>query len=74
MEAQTCAPPFFAAVPWFAPMILKLDRDVNIFKTCLQTENEVTRSSRSKVIAYISTEIALKVKGQGQMSPTSKHV
>jgi len=55
------------------PMTLKPDRDIDIPKTYLHTANEVARSSLSEVIAYVSTKIVLRVKGQGQMSPTFKH-
>jgi len=54
-------------------MTLKLNRDIDIHNTYLQTENEVARSNHSKVTVLISTKIALKVKGQGQMSVTSNH-
>jgi len=55
------------------PMTLKLNRDLDILKMCLQTENEVARSTHSKLngLNWESTRIALKVKGQGQMLPTS---
>jgi len=44
---------------------MTLKPDIDILKTYLQTE---------KVIALISTKIALKVKRQGQMSLTSNHL
>jgi len=56
------------------PMTFKLDRDIDIFKTYLHTENKVAKSSRSKVTTSVSTKIALKVKGQGQMSQTFNHL
>jgi len=49
-------------------MTLELDRDVNVCKAHLHTENEVVRSSHQKVIAQITTTKTLKVKGQGQRS------
>jgi len=54
------------------PMTLKMDRNIDILKTYLHAI--VARSSHSTLIASINTNIALKVKGQGQMSPTSNHL
>jgi len=63
------------------PMTLKLEGDLDILKMYLHIKNEVSRSKHSKLLTvdeiYMANEknmkIALKVKGQGQMSPTSKH-
>jgi len=56
-------------------LTLKLDWDLVILKAHLHTENGVARSIHSNVIAeiHVSTKIALKVKGQGQMLPTFNH-
>jgi len=61
-------------------MTLKLEDDLDIPKMCLHTENEVARLRRSKLLAVDdigvankNTKIVLKVKGQGQMSPTFNH-
>jgi len=71
---QTCARPFFCCDDLdFGPMTLKLDRNEYILTTYLRTEKEVARSSHSNVTASITTKIALKVKGQGQISPTSNN-
>jgi len=58
-------------------MTLKLEGDLDILKMYLHTANEVARLRHSKVLtlnkmcmAITSEKIALKVKGQGQMSPT----
>jgi len=45
------------------PMTLEVEWDIYILTTYLHAENEVDRSSRSKVIARISMQIALEVKG-----------
>jgi len=75
--AQTCARLFFADVVDLdlKPMTLKLDPDLDIRKMYPHTENEVAWSSHCKDIAWAekNTKIALKVKGQGQISPTFKN-
>jgi len=61
------------------PITLKLEGDIDILKVYLYTENEVARLRHSKLLTVdeicmaneINTNIALEVKGQGQMSPTS---
>jgi len=57
-------------------MALKLDTDLDILKMYPHYENEVARSSHCKGIEWAekNTKIALKVKGQSQMSPTSNHL
>jgi len=54
-------------------MTLKLDRDLNSLKVHPHTENEVPWSSQVIAGAKKSMKIALKVKGQGQISPTFEH-
>jgi len=62
-------------------MTLKLEGDLDILKLYLHTENEVARLKHSKLLIMDEigiankkhTKIFLKVKGQGQMSPTSNY-
>jgi len=64
-------------------MTLKLEDDLDILKTYPHSENEVVRLRHSKLLTVDeitdagqvkNTKIALKVKGQGQMSLTSNHI
>jgi len=52
-------------------MTLKLEGYLDILKMCLHTENEVL--DEICMVNEKNTKIALKVKGQGQMPPTSNH-
>jgi len=61
-------------------MTLKLDTDLSIPKMYLHAENEVATLRHSKLLTddmcmanEKNTEIALKVKVHGQMSPTFNH-
>jgi len=61
-------------------MTLKFEDNLDILKMYLHTENEVARLRDSKLLTVDdrygklkNAKIALKVKGQGQMSPTSNH-
>jgi len=59
------------------PITLKLEGDLDILKMYLHTDDEVARLRHSMdkicMANEKNTKIALKVKGQGQMSPTSNH-
>jgi len=67
-------------------MTLKLERDLNILKMYLHTENKVASLRHAKLLKLYdqlmlaiagemvkNTKITLNVKGQGQISPTSNH-
>jgi len=61
-------------------MTWKLEGDLDILKMYLHTENEVAMLRHSKLLieddmcmANEKNENALKVNGQGQMSPTFSH-
>jgi len=64
------------------PMPLKLEGDLDILIMYLHTESEIARLIQSKLVTVDeicmtdekNTKIALKVKGQGYMSPTSNHL
>jgi len=58
----------------FGPMTLKLNPDLDILKMCIQTENEVARSSHSKHIARILKKYGNISRGQSLISPTSNHI
>jgi len=61
-------------------MTLKLEDDLDILKLYLHTENRVARLRHSILLMVDkictanekNTKIVLKIKGQGQMSPTSE--
>jgi len=63
------------------PMTLKFVGDLDILKMYFHAENEVARLRHSKLLTVDeictanekNAKIALKVKGRGQMSPTSNH-
>jgi len=77
--AHTCVLPLFCCRDLnINPMTLKLEGDLDILKMYFYTENEVARLRHSKLLimdeicmAYEkNTKIALRIKGQRQMSPT----
>jgi len=51
------------------PMTLKLEGDLDILKMYVHTESEVVGLHGK----WKNTKTALKIKGQGQLSPTSNH-
>jgi len=56
-------------------MTLKPEDDLDVLKMYLYTENETLSTPngrRDSIANEKNTKIALKVKGQGQMSPSSK--
>jgi len=66
--AQTCAPPLICDRNLeINPVTLKLERDRNILKMYLCTENEAASLRRSKLRVWIEEILkCLRVKGQGQ--------
>jgi len=79
--AHTCARPLFCFRDLYInPLTLKLEGGLDILKMYLQTENEVAMLRHSKLLieddtcmAMKNTNIALKVKGQGELSPIFSH-
>jgi len=71
---HTCARPLFRCCDLdINLMTSKLEGNLDILKMYLHAENEVARLRHSKLLTVDACDIALNVKGQGQMSPTSNH-
>jgi len=80
--AHTCAWPLFHCRDLdINPTILKLKGDIDILRMYLRTKNEVARLRHLKLLTVDeicmankkNMKIVLKIKNQGQTSPTSNH-